>query len=359
MLMLRSSIAAIMGARSLFFHPAGHSRIFCRPLAVLLVITSSGLPSCTTIRPVPSRSDTIGYCHQVQAKHKPTLYPEPLHTLPPDSALTQHFSYKSLNIANAFHLIPLLSELLKAEQRHAVENSDRTEIDLLKLNQRLTNKILQAHLEIAAISSAMDCEEERADQLAFYLNRKQQRTERMLTVAAIVVGAVTGIVSGFFLGAGRDKSADAVGVVGGFTEVGLASGILFSEKKLAFSHPYNPLREVWYEQDSLGIFPASVWYYLNYHHPLQPETTSLRTQLIERWLSFGQLSAAKTKQREEDIQLFFGEGGKYTSDQLTNRANMFDQLKSFINLMKQDLDLLMYELIREEEALLTSPRRDG
>jgi hypothetical protein len=347
MLMLRSSIAATMGARSLFFHPAGHSRIFCRPLAVLLAITSSGLPSCTTIRPAPIRLDTIGYCHQVQAKHKLALYPEPLHTLPLDRALTQRFSYQSLNIANAFHLIPLLSELLKAEQRHAVENSDRTEIDLLKLNQRLTTKILQAHLEIAAISSAMDCEEERADQLAFYLSQKQQRTERILTVAAIAVGAVTGIVSGFFLGAGRDKKADVIGVVGGFTEVGLASGILFSEKKLEFSHPYNPLREVWKGEDSLGVFPVSVWYYLNYHSPLQPETASLRTQLIERWLRFGQLSAAKTKRREEEIQLFFEKGGKYTSEQLTNRANMFDQLKAVISLMNQDLDLLMYEFTSE------------
>jgi hypothetical protein len=339
-----------MGARSLFFSPTGRPRIFCSPLAALLIILFifSSLPACTTtIRAIPSRFDAADYCYQVQVEQKPTPYPEPLHTLLLDGALAQRFSYKSLNIANAFHLIPLLKELVAAEQRYETEHSDRAEIDLLRLNQRITSKILQAHLEIAATSAAMDCEEERTDQLAFYLNQKQQQTERILTVAAIIVGAVTGIISGLFLGAGRDTKADAVGVVGGFTEVGLASGILFSEKKVEFAHPYNPLREIWYEQDPLGMFPTSIWYYLSYHPPLQPEISPLREQLIESWLRFGQLSAAETPQREEDIKLFFGKGGRYTAAQLTNRADMFDQLEAMISLMKQDLDLLMYELLNE------------
>jgi hypothetical protein len=52
----------------------------------------------------------------------------------------------------------------------------------------------------------------------------------------------------------------------------------------------------------------------------------------------------KEKKKEKVYTLFFGEGGKYTADQLTNRANMHDQIEAQINLMKQDLKLLALEL---------------
>ncbi|MCC5917712.1 MAG: hypothetical protein JJU02_10360 [Cryomorphaceae bacterium] len=56
------------------------------------------------------------------------------------------------------------------------------------------------------------------------------------------------------------------------------------------------------------------------------------------------LSPTIEKRIEIVYALFFGEGGKYTADQLTNRANMHDQIEAQINLMKQDLKLLALEL---------------
>ncbi|ERM80620.1 hypothetical protein P872_12665 [Rhodonellum psychrophilum GCM71 = DSM 17998] len=47
--------------------------------------------------------------------------------------------------------------------------------------------------------------------------------------------------------------------------------------------------------------------------------------------------------------LFFGEAGKYTVEQFTNRANMHGQIEAQINLMKQDFILLALELEKLKE----------
>lgn len=44
------------------------------------------------------------------------------------------------------------------------------------------------------------------------------------------------------------------------------------------------------------------------------------------------------------MELYFGEGGKYSAEQLSTRADMLDQLESHINLMKQDLRKLSIEI---------------
>jgi len=43
--------------------------------------------------------------------------------------------------------------------------------------------------------------------------------------------------------------------------------------------------------------------------------------------------------------LYFGEGGKYTADELDDRSSMLDQLEAMISLMKKDLQLITKELI--------------
>jgi len=65
--------------------------------------------------------------------------------------------------------------------------------------------------------------------------------------------------------------------------------------------------------------------------------------LTSGWV-LGKLPTPKEKKREEVYTLFFGEGGEYTAGPLTNRANMHDQIEAQINLMKQDLKLLSFEL---------------
>ncbi len=43
-------------------------------------------------------------------------------------------------------------------------------------------------------------------------------------------------------------------------------------------------------------------------------------------------------------KLFFGEGGRYTSEQLSNRARMYEQIEAQVNLMMQELKELSVQL---------------
>lgn len=108
--------------------------------------------------------------------------------------------------------------------------------------------------------------------------------------------------------------------------------MLLNNEKTDFFHKRNALRDVWFGSETSKNFPPAVWYYLNYSSPENGIATSLREQIIQKWKSFGQISKSTEK---EMLDLYFGEGGEYTSEQLENRADMYDQLESNINLINE------------------------
>jgi len=217
-------------------------------------------------------------------------------------------------------------------------------IEIVELSQRINQRINISSLEISAVASEMDCEEERADQIATYLKGKEDDAETKLTVGSIVVGAAGAIIAGALIVKGDAGNApEFIGIGAGLTEATLGVMILLNKRKVEFYHSRNALKDIWFAPETSTIFPQSVWYYLTYEKP-DCSTKSLRQQLVDKWLGFGQIADTKEKNKEKVYSLFFGEGGKYTADQLNNRANMHDQIEAQINLMKQDLKLLALEL---------------
>lgn len=272
--------------------------------------------------------------------------PHPIHTIDIDTVLTNRFSFQSLNAANAIGIINLLTEYVKLKKNLAINPTIEKKIELVELSQQINQRINISSLEISAVASEMDCEEERADQIATYLKGKEDEAETKLTVGAIVVGAVGAITAGTLLANGNTGNApEFIGIASGLTEATLGSMIiLFNKSKIHFYHPRNALKEIWEGNETSEIFPAPVWYYLNYYNPNTPNLPSLRYQIIERWMNFGQIVDANSKNKRKLIKIYFGEGGKYTAEQLNNRANMHDQLEALINLMNQDLKTLAIEL---------------
>ena len=84
-----------------------------------------------------------------------------------------------------------------------------------------------------------------------------------------------------------------------------------------------------------------VWYYLNTPKTAGHSSNSVRSQIIDKWKTFGQIDEDLSS---ELIDLYFGKGGRYSTDQLDNRASMYDQVESHINLMKQELMALAQEI---------------
>lgn len=268
--------------------------------------------------------------------------PNPLHTLNLDTSLTNKFSEESLNLANAIGLIDMLEEyILKVEHKSNIED----EVELLQLRQKINQRINLASIEISAVASEIDCEEERIEQIANFIRNKEDKLETNLTVGAIVTGAVGAILSAvIFINDPDDNSVEYVGISTGLTEVLFGTLLLTNNKKVYISHDRNILRDLWEGNEVSNVFPPSIWYYLNYHNPDDEYSISVREQILEKWMKFGQITDSKENKRKKLINLYFKEGGKYTTEQLFNRSNMHDQVEAQINLMKQDLKMLGLEL---------------
>jgi hypothetical protein len=309
----------------------------------IFVFISVLFTGCGELKNIKStESLTKSNCFQTSfLDYEPSDLPTPFHEITIDSILLNSFSFNSLNAANAIGVLNLIEDYVVLNQEVKNDPSIDVRLKILELSQKIAQKISISSLEISAITSELDCEEERADQIANYLKAKEKSNETKLTVGAIVVGAVGAIVSGIFIVNDNTSIApEYIGIGTGLAEATLGFLILRNEKSVIFKHNRNPLAEIWHGPEVSKIFPIPVWYYLNYASPNQQ---SLRGKIVENWLDFGQIADTKEKNKEEVYSLYFGGGGVYTASQLENRANMHDQIESYIKLMKQDLNQLATE----------------
>ncbi len=319
-------------------------QLFLNPgLKMLLSVVSALLLfSCGNMKSIPVQQLRQGSCYlENKLPHTSSVIPSPLHEIEIDSILTSIFSYTSLNIANGIGILDLLTEYVSHEENHRDRPTTESRLKSLELFQKIDYQINLASLEISAVASELDCEEERISQLADFMKEKEGEVEKRLTVAAIVVGASGAILAGVQT---SDRGDKVVGITAGIAEATLGTLILLNKKKVDFYHQRNALGEIWKGLETSEIFPPAVWYYLCYFNPDSSENKSIRYQMIQRWLGFEQIENAKKKKRRALFNLYFGEGGRYTTEQLYNRANMYDQLESYIKLMKQELTILSMEL---------------
>lgn len=208
--------------------------------------------------------------------------PKPIHTLDIDTALTKRFSFQSLNTANAIGILDLLTAYVKLKMKFNKNPTLENKLEIVELSQRINQRINISSLEIAAVTSEMDCEEERADQIATYLKGKEDDAETKLTVGAIVVGAAGAITAGILLANGdTSNTPEFIGIGTGLIEATLGFLILLNKRKVNFFHPRNALKDIWTVPETSTIFPGSVWYYLTYENPATKEK-SLRQQLVDK-----------------------------------------------------------------------------
>lgn len=266
--------------------------------------------------------------------------PPPLHQLELDKILASKVSRKSLHIANAIGIMDQLTRYTRSKEDNKISTEGKLDIINLKLD--IFQKINNASLMVSAVSSEMDCEEERTSQIANFLEGKQSDLESKLTIGAIVVGASGAIATGGTID--NERLSNSIGIGTGIAEASLGLLMLFNKRKIDFYHERNALKDVWLGAETSSIFPPFIWYYLNYADPKTPEIKSVRQQIIEKWKNFGQIEEENDDDKQQLDKLYFGKGGKYNADQLNNRADMYDQVESHINLLKQELMALSLEI---------------
>ena len=285
------------------------------------------------------------YCNkQTFSSYTKDDVPKPFHELKPDTALTNRFSDQSLNIANAIGLIDVLTKYTHLQIDYSSNPTLEKKVDLLEYSQHINQKLNIASLEISALASELDCEEERANQFAYYLKEREGKTEKGLIIGSIIVGAAGAVVTEVISNnSSNEKITTGLTIGISLTEATLGALMLINKRKIEFYHNDNALTDIWKNSDVSNYFPSSIWYYLTYENPNNNEK-SLAKLLVDKWMLFGQISSEKKKSTNKTVEVYFGKGGQYRADDLQNRADMLDQTEAYVTLMKQDLKILAYEI---------------
>jgi uncharacterized membrane protein YeaQ/YmgE (transglycosylase-associated protein family) len=274
--------------------------------------------------------------------------PTSLNLLEVDTLLQKKLSFQSLNTANAIGLLDYLTQYIHVADEYSKNPSLENRIEQLELMQNIHQRINIASLEISAIAGELDCEEERTDQFAQFLKNKEDNTEKNLIIGSIIVGSVGAITAEVLAdNTGNEKAAEVIAIGTSIVEATLGTLMLVNKRKITFNHQRNALTEIWTAPDTSAFYPPSIWYYLNF----KDSTHSLKSKrelLAEKWVKFGQLGEQNNRRKkakhEEAFKLYFGTGGKYSSEELKNRSDMLDQVEAYITLMKQDLNILLIEI---------------
>lgn len=272
--------------------------------------------------------------------------------IPPDNTdvLAERFSPQAQSIADRIGVKHLLVRAAVLEGK--ADRDVATAVERLRVQQQVSNRIALALLDVARTAAEADCEEKRADQLAEVLGEARDKHIRRLLLISIVGDAMVGIVAGGLNLAVLETAAAAADIFGGAiaTWFGVASLSLSDEARHEFRHQRNLLQEVWIGPKQSALIPPSVWRHLTRPFPEDPENYSLRESLIMRWRQDGRLGEAGSEPEQRRIDLYFGEGGSYSIEDLRDRAAMLELLKTGVNLMSQDLERLMQEILLQDHG---------
>ncbi len=306
-------------------------------LALLL-----GLGGCAT-HPPSRLVVAAGYCDPpLPYRYNPAFDPKADFEAALTPALLARYPRRTLRTANAVGLLPALDELLALQAAARRQPGPATELAVLRQRQLITDQVALVSSTVASLAAELDCEGERADQVAGYLNNLDDRRTQRLNVFSIGVGAASGIGTTVIENKGGQY---AFGIGGGLLAAGLGLLTLRAQgHTVEFGHPRNLLADVWAEKPTSEAFPPSVWYLLTQPAFSNGGQTSIAHNTRQRWQHYGQLAKPASDKGQKLARLLFGPGGQYSADELTVRANMLNELQSAVRLLNQELQGLLLVL---------------
>ncbi|HET6676321.1 MAG TPA: hypothetical protein VFG71_13330 [Nitrospiraceae bacterium] len=275
---------------------------------------------------------------------------QPAARLPQEAAEGLSFlSPPARQIAEVIRVEALVGRILILE-REASQNVEGARLQLLEMRQELSDRLLLALFDASGMAAELECEKGRAEAVASGLDEIQNDIQQRRTVIALLADSFAGLLSGVFLFGGSEVLAGGVDVIGNIFQGSFGYAALGGQQEHQLTQSRNLLREVWEGPQESGIFPESVWRFLNWRQ----ENTGLRSRreaIIQDWKKH--LGKPDSEQEGRRKELYFGEGGTYSIPELRHRAEMLDRLKASVRLMSQDLNLLFKETLGHLSGMAT------
>lgn len=309
--------------------------------ALLLVGTLWAFTSCGLVKPRPGMKRPIArsrYCQPAIRTSFDTTYQIQTNVgviLQTDTALTKRYAYQDVVLANAVGILPFLQKLISLEANLTAGN----QLEVAIIRQKILSRLVAASTQIASVAAELECEAERANRFAIYLDQRDAGRIRRLTLISIVIGAATTVVTTWLQ---PDKTTILTGVGGGVLSAGFGSWAAFSSNRtVQLNHQRNLLTDVWFQRERSTVYPSFVWYVLNDKLFSYSGKHSISYNTRWRWQEYV-LSGSTL----EDERLYFGQGGFYQSGNFHARAEMLGQLKASVQSINQDLYSLILNFSR-------------
>lgn len=246
-----------------------------------------------------------------------------------DSILHANLSKHDILISKAIGIESYLAEYLLTK---------KDTLKRLVLKQKITDRLILTSIEINALASELDCNGERIDKLANFVTDINNKKTKNLTVASVTIGALTTVATVLIK---NNNASNIVGVSGGLLSAGLGAMTISPKgKKIELKLQRNLLRNIWFNDNTNGAYPNAIWTILNDKEFSNSGKNDLQESIKNRWLQYnfdGKIDA-------ETEKLFFYDGGIYTADDLSSRANMLNELQATIRSLEQDLKSLSIRL---------------
>ncbi|EOZ99684.1 hypothetical protein A33Q_0365 [Indibacter alkaliphilus LW1] len=303
---------------------ANYLRFFPVSFFIFILIVS-----CKTVRSIESPIQNLGEaCYKYILDFEPISTKESLHLDHFSERATEKFSKNSLFFIRVLGLTDQVEKVLD-------QDSDN-EIEQFKNIQHAINKITLVELEVKAFSSALRCEEDKIEQLAWHLESIENSGKNTKTVTGIILDASANIAGAAIIlfWAQGNTTRQLIGIGASLTQIYLNVWGRSITYTVEIDHEVNILEEFSKNQDWCESIPDNIWAYVNYVKQNDDEK-NIREQLMDSW--------AETI-IEENKDLFFSKGGSYNSVQLRGRASMLEQLASLTEGMLQDLLILRKEI---------------
>jgi hypothetical protein len=311
--------------------------------ALLLIVCLSALMGCAIVLPSTPHATTP---ERSCAPLHPTRFQIQSREDTGDShEATLSLSAQSLDVAKVMDAVPLLARLRTLEQV-----GDINSIVYMEVRQSLTERLLLTLFEVSSVTAELVCERDRADQVADRMDEVDTSLVKRLTLASIVIGGLSAIVSGGLgLAGAASNASNAADLAGGVVASVFGGTALFAASKQQFSHERNLLAELWENPKQSSAFSPAVWRFLQ--RPRTDGTRNIREEIIQAWQQQGRLGEPGSSAEQARTTLVFGKGGRYTSSDLRARASMLETLEAHIELLSEELEVFLRELFQRRHQL--------
>ena len=251
-----------------------------------------------------------------------------------NSQLKDYFSDQSILILNALGSVDEVENIIDLKK----DNSLEAQVKVLQLKTKINSKISISLTELDAVAAEFDCEGERVDQMANYVDNLNNNRNNKLILFSIITGAVTSVAGGIIK---NDNAENIVSIGGGLLGAGLGLATFNPKgKKVEFIHERNLLKDIWEQKLQSHNFPPFIWYMYTEKKFTGNREHSIIQNMKQRWIQY-------QFDNDEDAankSVNFGTGGYYRASDLQNRASMLNQMQSATRTINQNINYLLLDL---------------